>query len=164
MCCKIQFCKDMHLPWVISKHAELIGKILIKDFEGGLITIHYTVNCPQAIVKKCRSFRAHYFMIHFAMLWKTDSKSNYIYYRSDHKIFIGFSNTPPSLYEFIWTAHFCQLARKHEIKFMIFSYLILSTALKIKRSNCFPYFLKFRRKISILKSTPKLWWLKATKG
>ena len=154
----------MHLPWVISKHAELIGKILIKDFEGGLITIHYTVNCPQAIVKKCRSFRAHYFMIHFAMLWKTDSKSNYIYYRSDHKIFIGFSNIPPSLYEFIWTAHFCQLARKHEIKFMIFSYLILSTALKITRSNCFPYFPKFRRKISILKSTPKLWWLKATKG
>ena len=154
----------MHLPWVISKHAELIGKILIKDFEGELITIHYTVNCPQAIVKKCRSFRAHYFMIHFAMLWKTDSKSNYIYYRSDHKIFIGFSNIPPSLYEFIWTAHFCQLARKHEIKFMIFSYLILSTALKITRSNCFPYFPKFRRKISILKSTPKLWWLKATKG
>lgn len=46
-----RFCKDTHWPWVISKHAELIGRILIKDFEGGLITIHYTVNCPQAIVK-----------------------------------------------------------------------------------------------------------------
>lgn len=80
------------------------------------------------------------------MLWKTDSKSNYIYYRSDHKIFIGFSSIPPLLYEFIWTAHFCQLARKHEIKFMIFSYLILSAALKITRSNCFPYFLEFMRK------------------
>lgn len=146
----------MHSPWVISKHAELIGKILIKDFEGGLITIHYTVNCPQAIVKKCRSFRAHYFMIHFAMLWKTDSKSNYIYYRSDHKIFIGFSNIPPLLYEFIWTAHFCQLARKHEIKFMIFSYLILSTALKITRSNCFPYFPKFMRNNTYFEINPKV--------
>lgn len=140
MCCKIRFCKDMHSPWVISKHAELIGKILIKDFEGGLITIHYTVNCPQAIVKKCRSFRAHYFMIHFAMLWKTDSKSNYIYYRSDHKIFIGFSNIPPFVIWIHMDCTFLSIGKKAWNKIYDIFLPYPQYSLKITRSNCFPLF------------------------
>lgn len=39
---------------------------------------------------------------------------------------------------------------------MIFSYLILSTALKITRSNCFPYFPKFMRNNRYFEINPEV--------